>query len=126
MALLGPSGPEILLPDQFPFSSFSQKKDLNFWFRFLVFPLDFVSRCVTHGHAAHLLQNKGLSEFCGMSPLRPPAKNQPGSELIGQPVLGIWNPSISLFGTCCWTELNPEKSEAWVLLRDSRVCDRAF
>lgn len=67
MALLGPPGPEILLPDQFPFSSFSQKKDLNFWLRFLVFPLDFVSRCVTHGHAARLLQNKGLSEFYGMA-----------------------------------------------------------
>lgn len=82
MALLGPPGPEILLPDQFPFSSFSQKRDLNFRFRFLVFPLDFVSRCVTHGHAARLLQNKGLSEFCAMS-LPSPSKNQPGSELFG-------------------------------------------
>lgn len=86
MALLGPPGPEILLPDQFPFSSFSQKKDLNFWLRFLVFPLDFVSRCVTHGHAARLLQNKGLSEFYGMAlptPTPTPAKKQPGSELFG-------------------------------------------
>lgn len=83
MALLGPPGPEILLPDQFPFSSFSQKRDLNFRLRFLVFPLDFVSRCVTHGHAARLPQNKGLSEFCGMSPPCCPVKNQPGSELFG-------------------------------------------
>lgn len=44
MALLGPPDPEIPLPDQFPFSSFTQNK--NFCFRLLIFPLDFVSRCV--------------------------------------------------------------------------------
>ena len=67
MALLGPPGPETPLPDQFSFSSFTQKKDLNFRFRFLIFPLDSVSRCVTHGRVAGSLQNKGLREFRGTS-----------------------------------------------------------
>lgn len=98
MVLLSPPGPEFLLPDQFPFSSFTQKRDLNFCFRFFSFPLDFVSRCVTQGHATHLLQNKGLSESCGTSFLLPKKISQ-ALNCSGQPMLGIWNPSISLFGT---------------------------
>lgn len=96
MALLG-SGPEILLPDQFPFSSFTQKRDLNFCFRFLIFPPDFVSRGMTHGHVARVLQNKGLSQFCGTSVLSP--KISQALNCSGQPALGIWTLFISCFGT---------------------------
>lgn len=64
--------------------------------------------------------------FVGYLPLAAPPRISQALNCLEQPVLGIWNPSISLFGTCCWTELNPEKSEAWVLLRESRVYDRAF
>lgn len=80
MALLGPPGPEIPFPDQFPFSGFTQKKNLNLRFRFLIFPLDFVSRCVIHGHVAGSCQNKGLSEFGGT--VFPSSKNKLGSELF--------------------------------------------
>ena len=86
MALLGPPGPESPLPDQFPFSGFKEK-NLNLRFRFLIFPLDFVSRCVIHGRVAGSRQNKGLSEFCGTSFLL--LKISQTLSCSGPPALGI-------------------------------------